>query len=154
MAEEMPFQNALSRAMALCSKREFCIGDIRAKLDSWGIREPDQKRITAFLVKENFINEKRFAEAYVKDKFTLNKWGRIKIRIGLRAKKIPEKIIAGALEGIDDRIYNDTIESLIKKHRKSIRAGNGYEIRAKLMRFGLSRGYESDLLYKITGEIE
>jgi regulatory protein len=93
MAESELFKTALSKAMALCSRREYCSDDIRAKLNSWGIGENDTEKIISALVTENFINEKRYSEAFVKDRFRYNKWGKVKIRANLRLKKIPAEIL-------------------------------------------------------------
>lgn len=152
MAEEKLFQSALSRAMALCSKREYCIHDIRGKLHFRGLNKSDADKIIATLLKENFINEKRYAEAYVKDKFSYNKWGRVKIRAELKAKKIPGEIISDALECIDEKTYRETLKGLLQKHRKNTKAASEYEMRSKLLRYGLSKGFEGDLLYDLTGE--
>lgn len=149
MAESTLYKTALSKAMALCSKREYCIDDIRSKLSSWSIDESDANKIIMILIKENFINEKRYAEAFVKDKFRYNKWGKVKIRGGLKLKKIPCEIIKTALDSLDDETYRKTIEDLISAHRRTVKAKNQYDLKGKLLRYGLSKGFESDLLYDI-----
>jgi regulatory protein len=154
MARNELIKTALSKAMALCSKREYCTDDIRTKLQSWGIGEDDNGKIIMNLIKENFINEKRYAEAFVKDKFRYNKWGKVKIRAGLKMKKIPGEIINNALDSIDDGTYRKTIEELITVHRRSVKAKNQYDLKGKLLRYGLSKGFESDLLYDILSGFE
>jgi regulatory protein len=154
MARNELIKTALSKAMALCSKREYCTDDIRTKLQSWGIGEDDNGKIIMNLIKENFINEKRYAEAFVKDKFRYNKWGKVKIRAGLKMKKIPGEIINNALDSIDDGTYRKTIEELIIVHRRSVKAKNQYDLKGKLLRYGLSKGFESDLLYDVLSGFE
>lgn len=154
MAENKLSQTALSRAMALCSRREYCIADIMNKLDSWGLSEPDSAKVIQTLIRDNFINEQRYAEAFVKDKFRYNKWGRVKIRAGLKAKKIETDIINGALERIDEQTYRDMLSKLLKAHRKNIKARNQFDLKGKLLRYGLSKGFESGLLYEILGDNE
>ena len=154
MDESTLYKAALSKAMALCSKREYCIDDIRSKLQSWGIGDSGARRIIENLVKENFINEKRYAEAFVKDRFRYNKWGKVKIRAGLKMKTIPGEIIKTALDSIDDETYRKTIEDLISVHRRSVKAKNQYDLKGKLLRYGLSKGFESDLLYDILSNSE
>ncbi|MCU0455733.1 MAG: RecX family transcriptional regulator [Bacteroidales bacterium] len=149
MAESALYNTALARAMALCSGSEHCMEEIRSKLAAWKVGEADSERIINVLVRENFINEKRYAEAYVKDKFRHNKWGRIKIRAGLRLKKIPAELISTALGSIDNETYVNSLREMISAHRKSVRAKNQFDLKGKLYRFGLSRGFESDLLYSI-----
>src|SRR5664280_1308500 len=102
MAEEHLYKASLSKAMALCSRREYCPEDIRLKLQSWGVSEADACRVIGILIKENFLNENRYAEAFVKDKFNYNKWGKVKITANLKLKKLPAGIIRSALGCIDD----------------------------------------------------
>jgi regulatory protein len=142
-------KTALTKAMALCAGREYSTGDIRKKLNSWGIGSVDSELIIKTLVKENFINETRYASAYVADKFRYNKWGKIKLTSQLRARGIPEDIIKSSLDGIDDEQYRNTLQEIMKTYRKTVRAKNQYDLKGKLMRFGLSRGFESNLLYDL-----
>jgi regulatory protein len=135
--------------MALCSQREYCIDDIRSKLQLWGVGEIDNEKIITNLVMENFINEIRYSEAFTKDKFRYNKWGKVKIRANLKMKKIPADVISSALNSIDDELYKKTLEELLTTHRRSVKAKNQYDLKGKLLRYGLSKGFESELLYDI-----
>jgi len=148
------FKTALNRAMALCAGREYCSGDIRSKLDSWGIKSDDAIKILEILVNEKFIDDIRYAEAYVKDKYRQNKWGRMKIASMLRLKKIPGNIIDSAMQTIDEDEYRQTVREVVMSHNKSVKAKNSYDLKGKLMRFGLEKGFESNLLYDIMNEIE
>ena len=153
MTEETLYKASLSKAMALCSRREYSPEDIRLKLQSWGMGENDTGRVIEILIKENFLNENRFAEAFVKDKFNYNKWGKVKIAAHLKMKKIPSGIIRSALDCIDDEIYRKTLSDLIVSHRRSVKAKNQYDLKGKLLRFGLSKGFESSLLYELLNEM-
>ncbi|HZL76425.1 MAG TPA: regulatory protein RecX [Bacteroidales bacterium] len=153
MAEEHLYKASLSKAMALCSRREYCPEDIRLKLQSWGVSEADACRVIGILIKENFLNENRYAEAFVKDKFNYNKWGKVKITANLKLKKLPAGIIRSALGCIDDDIYRKTLSDLIVSHRRRIKAKNQYDLKGKLLRYGLSKGFESSLLYELLNEM-
>lgn len=146
------FTVAMNKAMKLCSGREFCRQDIREKLASWGVGREDAERIIDLLLKEKFIDENRYAAAYVKDKFNYNKWGKVKIAAGLKMKGIPSDIIRESLDLIDNDKYRQMITKLISSQRKKIKAKNLYDLKGKLMRFGLSKGFESSLMYEILGE--
>ncbi len=154
MTENDPIRTALGKAMALCATNEHCSEDIRIKLDSWGIRGNDAEDIISRLVKDNFINEKRYSEAFVSDKYRHNKWGKVKIAALLRAKRIPSDLIKSALESLDQEQYRQTIKDLLNTHRKQVKAKNQYDLKGKLLRFGLSRGFESHLIYDILNESE
>ncbi len=154
MAENLLYKTALNKAMAQCSRREYCCEDIRNKLSSWGVNESDSDKIITTLIKENFINELRFASAFVKDKFKYNKWGKIKIGMHLRAKKIPSDIVKSALDDIDYENYINSLKGIISSHRRTVKAKNQYDLKAKLLRHALSKGFESSLVYEILNEPE
>lgn len=154
MAEETLYKTALSKAMAICSRREYCTTDIRSKLESWGVGEKDSDKIITSLVRENFLNDSRYAEAFVKDKFNYNRWGRVKIAVHLKAKKIPGDLVRRALECIDDELYLKTMKEIVLSHRRSIKAKNQFDLKGKLLRYGLSKGFESSLLYELLNSPE
>ncbi len=146
------YKTALNKAMKICSEREFCIKDLRAKTASWGVGREDTEKIIGVLLKEKFIDENRYSAAFVKDKFNYNKWGRLKIVAGLKMKGIPREIINKSLQVIDHEKYRQVLENLISAHRKKVKAKNEYDLKGKLMRYGLSKGFESGLLYEVLGE--
>lgn len=152
MTEQEIFRQALSKAMDLCARREVCRSEIIEKLHMWGLDGPATERAVEILVKERFIDEDRYARAFVKDKFSTNRWGKYKLSLLLRAKKIPDALITDALATIDDELYLKTIRDELKIHRRQIRAKNLYDLKGKLLRFGLSRGYESNILYDLLDE--
>jgi regulatory protein len=154
MAENMLFNTALNKAMAICAGREMCHSDIRQKLNSWGIIGDDTDKILEILTQGKFIDEERFAAAFVKDKFRYNKWGKIKTGAALRLKKIPDEIIRKALDSIDDPEYLDLLKSIIEKHRKTVRAKNQYDLKGKLLRHCLAKGFESHLIYDLLNDPE
>jgi regulatory protein len=154
MSDNSMFKTALNKAMAQCSLREFCSDDIRNKLLLWGVGHDDSEKIISILIKENFINESRYATAFVKDKFNYNKWGKVKIAAHLRTKHIPSDIIKSALDSIDNVLYTKLLKELIARHRRSVKAKNQYDLKAKLLRYGLSKGFESSLLYDLLNDPE
>src|ERR1035437_9110683 len=139
MPEKAIFKIALDKAMTQCSYREFCCDDIHNKLSLWGVDNSDSEKIIAILVRDNF---------------KYNKWGKVKIAAHLRAKKLPTDIIKSALDSIDNELYSKLLRGLIEGHRKSFKAKNQYDLKAKLLRYGLSKGFESNLLYDLLNEIE
>lgn len=154
MPENSLFKTALNKAMALCARREFCSWDIQVKLESWGLNSSDAKSVISSLIKEDFINDKRYAEAFVRDKYRQNKWGKVKITAHLKAKNIASELISSALASLDDDQYRQMIRDTLDSHRKFVKAKNQYDLKGKLLRFGLSKGFESHLLYDILNEID
>jgi regulatory protein len=154
MADNEFFRSSMNKAMALCSKREYCISELLAKLQSWGTDDTDNVRIIEQLKKDNFINEERYALGFVRDKFNFNKWGKIKIAAHLKAKNISRELIKKSLSTIDNNSYNKTLSNLLSVHRRTVKAKSPYDLKAKLLRYGLSKGFESDLLYDLLNTFE
>ncbi|HDR67954.1 MAG TPA: RecX family transcriptional regulator [Bacteroidaceae bacterium] len=144
----MEINDARVSAARLCSQQERCSSDIIEKLHQWQIPDKDIDRILAFLKKENFLDDRRYATLYVKDKFRINKWGKIKIRYMLRQKQVPEELIEEALNSLSDNDYRETCLQLLRSKIKSIKDTNPLARKAKLLRFASQRGFESEVIYK------
>lgn len=154
MTDNPLFRIALNKATSLCSRREYCIREIREKIDSWGVTTDDGEKIIELLLKEKYIDEERYANAFTRDRFRYNKWGRVKVALHLKAKNIPGETIKQALDSIDNEQYIKSLRDLISSHRRMVKAKSQYDLKAKLMRFGLSKGFESSLLYDILNDLE
>ena len=135
-------QEALHKAAAYCSSAERCIAEVTEKLSRWGVPEEVSQLVIDYLLQENFINEARYVKSYVADKLTFNKWGKIKIAYNLQKKEIEPKLIQQELDSIDDIYFNLLLKLLLSK-KKSVTGKNEYEIKNKLFRFALSRGFSS-----------
>ena len=146
-------QSAYLKATAICSRGETCTFDIHAKLKVWGLMEEDAKAVINLLTKEKYLDDERFARAYVKDKFRFNNWGRQKISYMLNAKKIGKEIQEAAFEEIEEETYSDKLVKLITDKERTIKAKDVYDKRNKLMRFAMGRGYESNVIYAAFKEL-
>lgn len=151
--KEITYEQAKSKAEALCSQRELCAKEVRERLQRWGLPTESHDQLIAFLTKERYIDEARFAKFFVKDKHALSHWGKSKITFELRNRGIAADIISEAITQIADEGYEEQLEEMLRKKLKSIKTGTPYEISGKLIRFGLSRGYESGLVIKTTKKI-
>ncbi len=107
-----------------------------------------------FSLKASLLTKNVMLVAFSKDKFKYNKWGKVKIGAGLRMKKISEELITKALDSINETEYLDLLKSIIEKQRKTVRAKNQYDLKGKLLRHCLSKGFESHLVYDLLGEAE
>ena len=153
MAKILTPPEALHRAAALCSSAEHCTADIREKLARWGVTEADSRTIIDRLVQERFIDEQRYAVAFVKDKFRFSGWGRIKMRYALQQKRIDGSDIDHALATLDEEQYNDRLLELLQAKSRSIRNDDPEARRAKLFRFATSRGFESALIFNALKQV-
>ena len=144
MRKECSAEEARFKAEAYCSASEHCRVDVLAKLYQWGASEDTWEDILKHLEREKYIDESRYAVAFVRDKFRFNQWGRIKITQALRMKQIAAVSISEALEEIEEDEYLSVLTSLLKKKLRSVKASNDYERNGKLIRFAVSHGYEMD----------
>lgn len=142
-------QMACARAEAICSQAETCPFDILKKLKTWGLSEEDSAAVVCHLKESNFINEERYARAYVKDKFRFNGWGRQKISFMLHAKNISREIQAAAFDEIKENAYSDKLLKLLTDKARTIKAKDRRDLRMKLMRFALGRGFESGQIHAV-----
>jgi regulatory protein len=150
---EVSPESALSQAMFVCSRQEKCCSDIRKKLRDWEISCDDQDKIIQSLIDEKFINEERYTNFYVRDKFRFNRWGRIKIAHHLKQKQIPEYLISDSLDQLNDVEYSEMLSDLLSSKIKTIREEDPYHLRAKLFRFAQGRGFESQLSLQIIDKL-
>ena len=152
MAKLISEEEALSRLRYLCSKSEKCVQDLRDKLKSWNYNGNPEK-IIDLLKEDNFIDEQRFCEAYVRDKIKFSGWGKIKVRYYLKSKRIPENLIDNVLKQISEVEYKDILIKELKKKSKSIKEHDKYKHKQKLLNFAAQRGYETDFIYNIVDKI-
>ena len=146
MKKDMTEQEAYQQLAALCAQAEHCQQEMRDKMRRWELDETVQNRIISRLVKERYIDDERYARAFVKDKIRYNKWGRRKVQQGLWQKHIDAGIQQRVLDEIDDKEYLDVLRPLLKQKRKSIKAANDYELNQKLVRFAMGRGFGFDII--------
>lgn len=146
---KLTYDQALNRAAALCSQSERCPGDVYTKAQSWGLTEPEAARLVGYLTHEGFLDEARFARAFVSDKFRFEQWGRVKISYALRAKGIDDNLIDEVLdEKIDPDEYLATCTDLLNKKMRTLDLPLSLADRARLLRFAAQRGFESYIITK------
>lgn len=145
----MSYDRALQKAMRYCMYQERCLDDMGKRFAAWNVKKEEWDKIIDCLIDQNFLSEERFIEAYVRGKFFHKKWGRNKIVLGLKQKKVigtnVEKIIA---KEISEEEYITTINNLIKKKTMLLNESDGLKLRDKLYRYLLSKGYESEAIVK------
>ncbi len=139
-------QEAYLQLAAICAQAEHCEQEMRDKMKRWEIDAATQDSIIARLVKERYIDNERYARAFVKDKIRYNKWGRRKVQQALWMKRISDDIQQKVFDEIEDKEYLDVLIPLLKQKRKSTRANSDYELNQKLVRFALSRGFDFGII--------
>jgi len=139
--KEITEQQALSRLMALCARGEHSSGEMLQKMRLWGLADDAQARIMERLTKDRFVDDERFARAFVNDKIKYNQWGRRKIEQALWAKGVDRDVQQRVLDAVDDEEYIKVLRPLLRSKERSITARNEFERQMKLIRFAQSRGF-------------
>ncbi len=139
-------QDAYLQLAALCAHSEHCEWEMTEKMRRWELDEQQQARILQRLIKERFVDNERYARAFVKDKILYNKWGPKKVEQALWQKHISEDIRQEVLNEVDDEEYLTILRPLLQQKRKTTKASSTYELNQKLMRFALGRGFSYDLI--------
>jgi regulatory protein len=139
-------QEAYLTLAALCARSEHCQWEMLEKMRRWELDDAALARVMARLVKERYVDDERYARAFVKDKVRYNKWGRRKVEQALWQKRIDDDIRERVLDEVDEEEYLNVLRPLLKQKRKSIKAGNDYELNQKLVRFALGRGFTYDII--------
>ena len=130
MTKEKTEQEAYLQLAAACAQAEHCEQEMRDKMKRWGMAPEAQNRVVERLTKERYIDNERYARAFVKDKVRYNKWGRRKVQQALWMKRIDDDIQQRVLDEIDDEEYLKVLVPLLKQKRKSIKAANDYDWRS------------------------
>lgn len=139
----------LHRASRYCADQDRAAFDVLRKLNDWKVPDTIHQEIIDILKNENFIDERRFACTFVRSKFRNNRWGRIKIAYALRQKNIPENLIGESLKEIKEKDYRSTLQELVTKKAKTIKAESEYEMNQKIAQSMAAKGYETDLIYEL-----
>ncbi|MFT4526615.1 MAG: regulatory protein, partial [Bacteroidia bacterium] len=88
-----------------CAYQDRSHQQVRNKLYDLGAHSEEVENAIVDLIQTGFLNESRFVEAYVRGKFRMKGWGRLKIRAGLSVHRIDKKMMQKALYQIDEDEY-------------------------------------------------
>ncbi|WP_396143555.1 regulatory protein RecX [Flavobacterium sp.] len=137
-----------------CSYQERCHIEVSEKLRSFVLNQDEKDRIIVHLIESNFLNEERFASIFSISKFHQKKWGKIRIKNELKARKISDYLVTKALKEIPSEEYEMTFETLAEKHWESITEKNDLKKRKKFCDYLLRKGWESERIYEKVKELE
>lgn len=134
-------QAAFNLLSTKCATTEYCCNDMRKMMMKWDLPDGADERILKQLQKDRYVDEQRYARAFVHDKFLYNHWGIVRIEQQLKLKGICQDIIDEAKTEIDANDSLKALKLILESKRKTVKGNNDYEINAKLFRFALSRGF-------------
>lgn len=140
-------QKAIDKMRRLCSRREYCISDIRGKLIKELGAETDEVDVALKqLIDEKYVDDHRYAVAFARDKAAISGWGKTKIKYMLSSKGVARDVIAEALAEVDDSKASDRLLRLLENKYKTLKDDPQWKL--KLLRFALGRGYTYDEINK------
>lgn len=133
-----------------CAYQERSHRDVEQKLRDLNMIPAAQEKIILHLIQENYLNEERYAKTFARGKFSIKKWGRRKIVNALKMNGISEYNIKIALREIDENDYLNTLEALADKKEATLKDSNKFSRLKKLQTYLIGRGFEPELVYKMT----
>lgn len=143
----MTQKEALQKMAKYCAYQERCQSEVRQKLKSFSLCEEEIESIICELIDQNFLNEERFAKAFVRGKFNQKDWGKNKIKQHLFQKEISAYCIKKGLEEINESDYLDTLERLAHRKKGTLKFSNQFNLNQKVARYLIGKGFESDLVW-------
>lgn len=147
---EEHLKQVYQKLASFCAYQERTHDEVRKKLDQLFVEEEEGEWLISQLIKDNFLNEERFAKSFAGGKFRIKKWGRRKILFELKQKQVSERNIHTAIGQIDNTEYKATLRKLAEKKWQEIARKNQNEvvIKKKLAAFLIQKGYEQDLIWE------
>lgn len=137
----LDFDDALAKVQYFCAYQERSEKEVRDKMRALGCNTQIIEQVLYALKRDRYVNNKRFAEHYVRSKFNQNQWGRIKIKLGLKQKGIDEVMSEDALQVLDEKHYGAQIDKLLNQKVQRLGVGDNVA-KPKVLRYLQSKGYE------------
>ncbi len=146
-------EEALSSLMRQCARAERSSGDALRLMYRWGVDPEHRAEVLKRLIADKFIDDRRYAEAYVREKLNLSGWGARKISSSLKAKNISDTIITEVLSQIDPSSTEERLRTKIERKIKSVKSKDKYDLKNKLIRYGISLGYDYSMTQSVVSQI-
>ena len=151
--QQLNYNQAIARATELCSHSEKCSYDLELKCHEWQLSQEETTKLINFLLEEKFIDQQRYANSFVSDKFRFNKWGKIKLAYALKGKNMEDRYIREALDNLPEGAYLKVLADLLASKAKTVTDKDFYSRRNKLLAFAQSRGFGVDEALRIIEKI-
>ena len=137
-----------------CAYQERCYKEVEEKLYSYAVTSSEKEAILTHLIEQNYINEERFAQSFVRGKHNYKLWGKNRIINELKFRNISSRIIEIALKELPETTYLSNFHSLAEKNWENSTERKGQKKNKKLVDFLLRKGYEPHLIYDKLKELD
>ena len=151
-AKPLTPDQVLDKMAKYCAYQERCVKDVRDKLKTFDIPEEEKAKILDYLLDNRFVNDERYAKAFVRGKVNQSGWGVNKIRFHLIQKGIDKDIIEEALGQTDEEAYRQRLIDILKTKSKTVKAENDFEKKRKLATYAMQKGFEGSLVWEVLKE--
>lgn len=146
-------EDQLEKIKRYCAYQERSHSEVRSKLIELNVYGDDLEQTLGVLIEENYLNEERFARALARGKFSLKKWGRVKIKQALKQHRISDYCIRKGLEEIEEERYQKTFNALAEQKWEALRGEKNRFVKMhKLQQFLLYKGYESEYIHEFLNQ--
>jgi regulatory protein len=142
---EITEAEAILKLEQYCGFQERCLADVRTRLYSLGVTGVSAEKILLHLQEEGFLDEERFARTFARSKFRQNHWGKVRISMEMKKRRIPARLIALGLEEIEETAYSEKIQSLYQQKLASLPPGEP-DSKYKAIQFLIQKGYEMEAI--------
>ena len=136
-----------------CSYQDRCHKEVTEKLKTFNVKHHESNQIISNLINDNYLNESRFCESFVRGKFKIKNWGKIRIISELKRRNISPYNITLGLKEVEDQDYLNKFEEIFKKKLSSLSNLSSDLKKKKIISYLQYRGWESNLIYSKINEI-
>ena len=150
----MNLELATEKLKRYCAYQERSHIDVTEKLYKLGLYKNEVDEVITRLLQDDFLNEQRFAEAYVSGKFKIKKWGKVKIISNLKQKRISDYCIKKGLLEIDEEAYQETLSYWIERKKVEVKEEDVLKKKGKIAAFLIQKGFESGLVWEYLNSME
>ena len=151
-------EQALAALMRLAARSEKSSGDALRLMRNWEVEPSARQGVLQKLIDSKFIDDRRYAEAFVRDKMRFSGWGSFKLRSALHAKGIAGEIVDEVLRSLDRNDMTDRLRDRLERKMRSVKYSSRYDLKTKLMRYGASLGFDfesvADVVESLISDIE
>lgn len=149
MAKEQGYEAYLEKARYWCAREERSTAETKRKLKQLGMSPAEVEKAVAWLIKDNYLNEERFARAYAEGHVRIKGWGPQKIRAGLFARGVDGDLIHRVLTEIEDSEWHEALKRTLEMASRKGYSGEDYASRMKLLRFAAGRGFDGEAVEQL-----
>jgi len=139
---------ATEKLKKYCAYQERSHKEVVDKLYKLGLYKNEVDQVLIALIQDDFLNEERFAQAFVSGKFRIKRWGRVKIKSHLKQKHISDYCIKKGMQEIDETEYFETLHYWLDRKEREVEEENEFKKKGKIAAFLIQKGFESNLVWE------